>query len=332
MVEQLTFRAPVLGFALVLMVGLAGCETAPSAPPKSVNVYVDAVQDYKAGRKKEAEQKLVQATKANPDLRMAHSMLGDIYRNDGRLEQARDEYEITVRLDPYGWDNHYRLGLTYQLLKELKKAAASYLRALKLNPSDPNTNMNLGTVYLSLEQYDDAVRYLERASALAPNSVEAWANLGVALDARGNHVLAEASYRKALELDSRNVATMLNLGSSLLSQGKSSEAVVVFETALSRSDSPAIRKRYADALGLARRYEEAMIQYDLVLKQDPRYYPAMNEKGLMLVALYQRDLELDDTKLKSAVDLWKQSLAVNPNQPRVQQHVKQWEKKKLFGE
>ncbi|HEY7087600.1 MAG TPA: tetratricopeptide repeat protein, partial [Tepidisphaeraceae bacterium] len=196
---------------------------------------------------------------------------------------------------------------------------------------DVKSNMNLGLVYLALGKIDQAVTYLERATRLDPQNASAWSNLGVALDARGSTVLAESTYRKALELDSSNVVTLQNLAQNLISQDKAPEAVNIMEQVLSRQDTPATRKRYADALARGKKYDDAMTQYDLALKADPKYLPALNEKAATYIRKYVDGLELDDSLRVSALDLWKKSLAMNPNQPRVIESLKKWEKSSLFS-
>jgi tetratricopeptide (TPR) repeat protein len=151
------------------------------------------------------------------------------------------------------------------------------------------------------------------------------------MDARGSAVLAESTYRKALELDSDNTVTLQNLAQNLIGQGKSSEAISIMEQVLARVDTPAAHKRYGDALALARQYDQANQQYDLALKIDPKYLPALNEKGFMLIKRYVDGLNLDDTLRVKAIEFWKSSLKLNPEQPRISQAIAKWEKPGLFG-
>ncbi|CAN5623739.1 hypothetical protein BH09PLA1_BH09PLA1_30870 [soil metagenome] len=302
----------------------------PGDPLRGIDLYAAGAQAYRRGDRETALRQLSQAVRQNPNLRMAQAMLGDLYRTKGDYKNAANHYEKASQLDPYTLANHYNLGVMYQYLNRLKDAAVAYLKALDLNPRDLKSNMNLGTVYLALGQMDDAVNYLERATMIDPTSGEAWSNLGVAYDARGKTALAEKSYRKALELDSSPVI-MQNLGSNLVSQGRANEAVNVMKEVVTRSNTAAAHKRYGDALILTRQYDDALREYDLALKLDSNYTPAMNDKGFLLLKQYKAGLELDEEKLREAVALWRVSLRVNPNQPKIQQALKDSEKSKLFG-
>jgi tetratricopeptide (TPR) repeat protein len=334
------------GGAVVLSVAALGCASGGGANagagggrgtgavvrPVGVDYYVQAVEAYNRGNEEEAIVLLLEATRRNPDLRMPRSMLGDLFRARGDYRQAIPNYERLTQLDPYTPANHYRLGLMYQLVNRLRESAAAYLRALELDPKDWQANMNLGLVYLALNQIDDAVTYLERSSVLAPENAEIWSNLGVALDARGSVVLAEAAYKKSLELDAGQPTTLLNLGSNLVAQGKAQDALTVMGRAVQQIDTPPARKRYADALALNQQYDSALQQYDRALAADANYWPAITDKGFLMINLYRRGLELEERQKQEAIRLWKRSLAINPNQPRVHAALKRWTNGGLFGE
>jgi tetratricopeptide (TPR) repeat protein len=316
---------------LLLASGCAADGTADRDKPRGVDVYVQGTQEYRAGQIDTAIATLERAIAQNPELRGAHILLGEAYRNKGNYQKAAVHYEAASKLDPYTLSNHYNLGVAYQFLNKLQEAATAYLRALQLNPRDVKSNMNLGLVYLALGEIDRAVTYLERATRLDPTNAAAWSNLGVALDARGSTVLAESTYRKALELDSENVSTLQNLAQNLISQGKAPESISVMEMVLTRQDSPAARKRYGDALAKAKKYDDAIIQYDIALRSDPTYLGAINAKGFALIGRYVDGLELDDAQRVAALEQWKKSLSINPDQPRVSEAIKKWEKPGLFG-
>ncbi|HSV13396.1 MAG TPA: tetratricopeptide repeat protein, partial [Tepidisphaeraceae bacterium] len=210
-------------------------------------------------------------------------------------------------------------------LNELRASVENYLHALELDPNDARSSANLGAVYLSLDDVDNALKYLERATTLDPKSWYAWLNLGLARDAKGNYKEAEAAYRRAQELDSSQPSVLFNLASNLVTQGRPDEAIAIFKQLLEREPNNArYHKRYADALVVANRPDDADKEYRESLRVDSRYYPAMNELGLLLITRYKREAELDDDKKKSALDFWRQSLAVNPDQPRIKALIAEW--------
>jgi tetratricopeptide (TPR) repeat protein len=300
--------------------------TRPAAPagPTAGSLYSDGVSAYRAGDRDRAIQLLTQAVRRNPNLAMAHSILGDIHKESGDYSSASRQYESLAKLDPYTADNHHRLAVSYHFLNRLRDAAASYLRALKLNPSDWRSSMNLGLVYMSLGENNAAVEHCQRAVNLHPLSAVAHANLGVVLDARGNAPEAEAAYRRSLTIDPTQAGPAMNLARNLQYRGQTAEAVTVLEKLTAAADSANVRRRYGDALVSAGREADALRQYRESLKLDPRHYQAMNALAALLIAQYRQGLLLDDKKRDEAVVMWKQSLELNPNQPKVEAQLKTW--------
>lgn len=298
----------------------------PYVPPAGVDKYVQAVRANKSGNRDQAIASLEQATRINPKLTMARSMLGDLYKEKGDYNAAAGQYEAVTQLDPYGGRNYYKLGVVYQLLVRLQEAITAYAKAIKLDPRDWESNMNLGLVYLALGNKDAAVSSLSRATMLNPGAAPAFSNLGVALEAQGRYPEAEVAYRRAVELAPTDSPALTNLGENLMAQKKPREAATIFQRLVEAHDSAAARKRYADALALSTRIDEATAQYRAALEQDQKYYPALNGLGAVLIAKYRQNLQLDEPTRVAAVEAWRKSLAINPSQPRVEELVKRWSK------
>lgn len=320
-VVQTSIRFSSIGLVLLIA---AGCASAPKQTD-GVEYYIQGIQAERAGNPDRATGLFEQAVAVNPNLRMAHIRLGDAYRAKGDYARAATHYQAATELDPYALYNHYNLGLAYQLLNRFQEAAKAYLAALELNPADVKSNMNLGVVYLALGETGSAVAFLERATKLDPTYSAAWSNLGVALDASGDLTKAEATYRKALELDSNNPATLQNLAQNLISQKKAPEAITIMEQVLPRDSSPGVRRRYAEALALDKKYDAALAQLDLALKVDPNNVPSLNTKADILIQRYVESLELENRARLSALEAWKTSLRIQPNQPKIAEQVRKWE-------
>ena len=318
---------------LILMgmaVGVTGCKSSAktaggdSARPRGVDQYIAGVQLYKKGDKDGARSQLVEATRLNPNLIMPRIMLGDMYRDEGKYDDAVKQFERVTKMDPYYASNWYKLGVGYQLGQKLKQAAASYQRALDLKPDDSKSNMNLGLVYLYTGDRDKALAYAQKATEMDPSSAAAWSNLGITYDARGEYARGEEAYRKSVDLDPDNPASLANLATNLMAQNKGSDAAEIMKRAVGISNTPALRKRYGDALAKAERYDQAVQQYNEALKLDPRYYPAMNEIGFARITQFRKGFDMDDSKRTDALAMWKKSLDVNQNQPKVEAAIKQW--------
>jgi Flp pilus assembly protein TadD len=310
----------------------SGCaqqqKTGPNAPlppaPAAVDKYVEGVKAYRAGDKDQAVSSLEYATTVNPKLITARSLLGDLYKERGDYSKAADQYKAVTDLDPYTAKNYYKLGVAYHLLQKLPDAVSSYLAAIKLDPKDWESRMNVGLVYLAMGKKDQAVSSISEATMINPGAGVAFGNLAIALDAQGRYAEAETAYKRALELDPNDTASLGNLGKNLMRQGRTDQALVVLKSLADKTESASARKLYADALVMAKKNDEAIALYDNILKDDGKYYPALNGKGAALISKFEQGLRLDGRQKAAAVAAWKESLALNPQQPKVQEMVKQW--------
>jgi tetratricopeptide (TPR) repeat protein len=332
-------RFPLAATCLLGILAVVGCE--PGAQnggmkfgqmnvgrPPGLDQYVQAVRAYDSGDTDRATNLLQQATRTNPNLTMAHAMLGDMYRAKGDYEAALREYKEAARLDPYTAESHYKLGVAYQLLQRSPEAADAYKRAIELDPNHALANMNLGLVYVALGQLDDAVKYTTKATQIDPNSAIAFSNLGVALDAQGKYAEAETAYRRSLEIDPKQEVTQLNLATNLLTQNKNDAALKILRDVVAAADTPANHKRLGDALARAGQPDQALLEYEKAIQGDPNYYPALNAIGSMRIAEYKKGLELDDDKRQAAIKMWAQSLSINPEQPKIRAALNEWRKYK----
>lgn len=326
----------LLAAILIPMAGVGGCAVEPIGgpaappavyvPPRGVEKYVQGVQAQKSGNIDQAIVSLTEATSINPELTMARSMLGDLYKEKGQFESAAHEFEAVTKLDPYTGRNFYKLGVVYHLLARLQEAIGAYMQAMKLDPRDWESSMNLGLVHLALGEKDEAIADLTRATILNPGAAAAFSNLGVALDSVGKHVEAEAAYRRALELAPDDSPALSNLAANLMTQKKYRDATIVLTHLLEVSDTPSNHKRRGDALALVGRSDEAATEYRAALEKEPENYQALNGLGAALIAKYRQGFQLDEKARSAAVEAWEKSLTVRPGQTRVDDLIKRWKK------
>ena len=315
---------------LIAALLISGCATS-SAPPKPIDLYVRGYQAYQHGATTQAKTDLEAAVAANPDLLMARTILGEIYRKQRDYDNAARQYEVLSRADPYTLENHYFLGVSYQFLTRYRAAATAYLRGLNLEPNDFKSTMALGTVYLALGETADAVKYLDRATQLDPDSGAAWSNLGVALDANGSNALAETAYRKAMEREPKSTAIVQNLANNLLKQKKTGEAIYFWKGLVETEPTPFRRVRLAEAQVQGQDFAAADAQLAGVLKDQPSNVPALNAQAASKIRQYELSGFSNDKLRQSAVAAMRKSLSLNGDQPAVRKMVEEYKSPSALG-
>jgi tetratricopeptide (TPR) repeat protein len=137
------------------------------------------------------------ATEPKPTLRLS---LGWALQEDGRLDEAGEQYRLAARLAPEMPAVQNYLGGYHEELGELSLAEAAYRQALKLQPKFALPHARLGTL-LRGKLADDDLTALETRLADPELKPEARGRLlfGLAhvLDARGDFVRAAATLHEA---------------------------------------------------------------------------------------------------------------------------------------
>jgi tetratricopeptide (TPR) repeat protein len=318
--------ASIIGIAATSML-FTGCQQAqPTGRAAAIDSYIHGMMAYQAGDSDSAIASLRTAVDQHDNLVMAHAVLGDLYQGKAQFSNAAEQYLAVTRLDPYTGHNFYNLGLMYQMLDRLQDAVASYLRALQLNPRDFLSNLNLAAAYVALNQPHDAMPYAVRATELDETSSAAFFNLGAVHDALHEYAEAQKAFRRATELGDMPEA-QLRLARDLIRDQKFSDARNVLLELTRNHDSAQARKLIGDTLLLQSKYDQAVAEFAKALKLDATYYPAMNDAGWALINQYTAGLGLDESKRQTAVEIWRRSLKVNGDQPKIKELIARYGEK-----
>jgi Tfp pilus assembly protein PilF len=137
------------------------------------NIYAEQ------GRTEEAIQEFRAALKINPDDPEAHTNLGSAYGNLGRFDEAIFEFKTALMFKPDYASAHNNLGLVYYKQGRLDDALYKYRVALKLKPNYIDAHNNIGSVYYKKGMWDDAIREYQIVLSLKPDHKEAQYNLSM---------------------------------------------------------------------------------------------------------------------------------------------------------
>ena len=143
------------------------------------------------------ESRLQAYVRQHPSSARAHYLLGYVYFQQKRNEEAVRELLRSVELD--GNDAHARALLSWVHMTENRcdLAQNELERAVELRPGWDEAHYRLGRVYLIEEDFMRAKSEFERAIKLSPDYREAWNALGVAMEALNDGPGARASFEKA---------------------------------------------------------------------------------------------------------------------------------------
>ncbi len=137
--------------------------------PPALNLNLGQV-NLRLGLYSEAESDLKQYLLKKPNSSVGLFMLGMVYQNSGKTEQAANMYRSIKDDSQIQAKAHNNLGLIFLKQNQAGKAADEFQLALEFQPQSPDTHYNLGKLILDLNGDKNlAKKHLEAALAFSKN-------------------------------------------------------------------------------------------------------------------------------------------------------------------
>ena len=181
----------------------------------------------------------------NPECWMAHTNIGIVFLQQGKIDDAIAHYRLALQMQPDSWDAEYNLGTALVAKGQVDDAILHCERAVGMRPTDPDAQVSLGNALFAKGRIEEAIAHYQKAitaqpdhflaryslghallekgelegaiqvcrSALLlhPSDADCQTTLAIALEEKGNPTEAIQHYRKALELAPKSISTLTNL-------------------------------------------------------------------------------------------------------------------------
>jgi len=170
-------------------------------PPDSAEAYLLAGRLFL--RREFAAEAAVQASRAleiNPNLPLAHQLLGEVALAKGDMPAAIRELEQERKLNPLNGLLYERLGDAYLRNEQYSDAQQALNRAVLLEPSSTAPYILLGETFLKLNQPIQAIHYLDHAAKMDPSNYITHNFLGQAYKATGQTAEANREFKLVVDL------------------------------------------------------------------------------------------------------------------------------------
>jgi predicted Zn-dependent protease len=169
--------------------------------PDSAEAYLLAGRLFL--RREAVAQATLQAKKAlaiNPELPLAHQLLGEAALAKGDSPTAIQELEAERKINPLEGSLYDRLGDAYLRSGHYADAQTALNRAVLLEPGSTAPYILLGETFLKLKQPIQALHYLDRAAKMDPANVITHNLLGQAYKATGQVSEANREFQLVVDL------------------------------------------------------------------------------------------------------------------------------------
>ena len=213
-----------------------------------------------------------QAVGLDDHLALARVSLGLVYFEMGRFEDARQELENALSIEPLNADALYGLGRIAESLEQYLEAEVYYQRSIDARPGNWVPHARLGSLYFRTGRYSEAEAAFLTHLELTPDSAVALRNLGATYYRNGQLAKAATQFQLSLQVQP-DPSTYANLGTIYFAQGLYPQSVSAFEKAIEsgRSNDYRMWGNLADAYRWtpdnARRAREAFLRAIQLLRE-----------------------------------------------------------------
>jgi tetratricopeptide (TPR) repeat protein len=173
--------------------------------PESAEAYLVAARLFlRREFDDEAARFAQKALELNPNLPLAHQLLGEVALAKGELPVAVKELEAEKKLNPLNGMLYDRLGDAYVRNGQFEEARQALNKAVLLEPNATGPYILLGRALVELGDPIQALHYLNRAVAMDPGNYVTHSMLGQAYRALGQVADANREYKLAVEIQHRS--------------------------------------------------------------------------------------------------------------------------------
>lgn len=174
-------------------------------------------------------------------LGMAYKTKGDINQKLEKWDQAKRDYENSIKYDPKDMDSRLALAGLYYKLEDLNNAEITYLTVIDSVISKENVDLgkyndalsalNFHYLIFDVDPYKHA-KLFEKAIKYFPESNWCYRMLGIAYKNQGNFYKATKNLNKAIELDPENRYNYYNLAETYSAEGTYDKAIENYKYAI----------------------------------------------------------------------------------------------------
>jgi tetratricopeptide (TPR) repeat protein len=123
---------------------------------------------FNQGKYQEATNQYNEALRINPNSAEAHNNLGNVFFNQGKYQEATNQYNQALRINPYSAEAHNNLGFSFFKQGKYQEATKQYNQALRINPNFAEAHYNLGNAYLMIGNRGLALKEYEILKTINP--------------------------------------------------------------------------------------------------------------------------------------------------------------------
>jgi tetratricopeptide (TPR) repeat protein len=257
------------------------------------------------GNGKDGVAELKRAIKLAPEAASIHANLGEVLRQNGKLDEAAKSLEKAVAIEPSNAQALNNLGIIQYERGKFDEAVSFYRRAIENRPDMAEALNNLGNALRMTGDADGAMNAYQDALIHREIYPEAYNNPGTLLQQDNRLEEAEHALRKAIAQSPHYVEAHNNLATLYAAQKKEVEALRILGDALKFAPRNSQTLLITARIQMRRStYQAAEQAVRIVLEQEPDNADALTVLGQVLheTDRYDEAIEVLDRAVKANPD------------------------------
>jgi serine/threonine-protein kinase len=162
--------------------------------------------------------------------------LGGAYERLGKTQDAENTYKKIIALRPNYWRGYNLLGAFYLRQAQYEDAAKMFQKVIERTPESFRGYANMGAAYLYEAKYAEAIKPLEQSLAIHPTA-DTYSNIGTAYYYLHRFKDAAQTYEKAVLLNDKDYTNWGNLGEAYYLDGERPKARAAFERGIAIAEA-----------------------------------------------------------------------------------------------
>ncbi|MCZ9892541.1 tetratricopeptide repeat protein [Brachyspira hyodysenteriae] len=241
----------------------------------------------------------------NPKDRDAYFFRGLTKTGLKLYEEAIEDFNEAIKLNLKNWESYFARGVSKSSLKLYEEAIVDFNKTIKLNPKNEKAYFNRGIAKIESKKYGKDIEDFNKAIELNPDNEEAYFNRGIAKVKLARYEEAIVDFNKSIELNPKNEKAYFNRGIEKIKLARYEEAIVDFNKAikLNKNYEKAYSNRGIAKVKLAR-YEKAIVDFNKSIELNPDNEEAYSNRGIAKVKL---------ARYEEAIVDFNKVIELNPN-------------------
>lgn len=204
--------------------------------PQKLRAHINLGIAYaRKGKCDEAIQELEPAVLIDPADSKARANLALCYWKKGSTDKALQEYQTIIQLDPSSIKGYYDLALFYLESNNVTEAFNVLVKARSVDSTDPMVNALLGSVYCQTGDVNSALSYFQEAIKVEDDNANVYFAIAICLLNSGNLQESRRNFLKALEFNPHYVEAYYFIGLTFENEKNFPQAVSYYQQFISNA-------------------------------------------------------------------------------------------------